>query len=204
MGNDQQRDEVHVDIILATDQRSDEQLAAEAAREGSDGPAFVALCARYQERMWRVCWRLVGNAEDASDAAQEVLLKMFIQRAQFKQESQYSTWVHGIAIRTCLMLRRGSGRRRQRETRAFEQHQRRESAADKSPNDTSLDMNQILETLEDEERAMLIMKYAEGHSYSDLAEMFDKTASACKMRISRARQQLKERFPAHHFGGDDG
>jgi RNA polymerase sigma-70 factor (ECF subfamily) len=195
---------VHVDITLETDQRSDEQLAADAAREGSDGPAFQALCARYQERVWRTCCRLVGNAEDASDAAQEVLVKMFMQRAQFKRESQYSTWVHGIAIRTCLMLRRGSGRRRQRETKAFEERQRRESIGDLSPQDASLDLAQILETLDEEERAMLIMKYAEGHSYSDLAAMFGKTASACKMRISRARQQLKERFPDQHFGGDDG
>jgi RNA polymerase sigma factor (sigma-70 family) len=102
------------------------------------------------------------------------------------------------------MLRRGSGRRRQRETKAFKQRQCRESTVDQSPQETSLDLTQILETLEEEERAMLIMKYAEGHSYSDLAVMFGKTASACKMRISRARQQLKERFPEHHFGGDDG
>lgn len=185
------------------EQLSDEQLAAEAAREGSDGPAFVELCARYQERVWRVCCRLVGNIEDARDAAQEVLVTMFMQRARFKQESQYSTWVHGIAIRTCLMFRRGSGRRRQRETRAFEQRQQRESAVDDSL-ETSLDLDQILESLDEEDRAMLIMKYAEGHSYNDLADMFDKTPSACKMRISRARSQLKERFPEHQFGGDDG
>ena len=195
---------MHVDITLETDQRSDEQLAAEAAREGSDGPAFTALCARYQERVWRICCRLVGNTEDASDAAQEVLVTMFMQRAQFKRDSRYSTWVHGIAIRTCLMLRRGSGRRRQRETKALQQRQRGDSIGGGNPQDVSLDLVQILETLDEEERAMLIMKYAEGHSYIELAAMFGKTASACKMRISRAREQLTERFPEHHFGGDDG
>lgn len=188
---------------VATEQLSDEQLAAAAAREGSDGPAFVALCGRYQERVWRVCYRLVGNQEDASDATQEVLVTMFMQRARFRQDSRYSTWVYGIAIRTCLMLRRGSGRRRQRETRVAEQRGKQAAAGNDNPQDTALDLAQILDTLDDGDRALLIMKYAEGHRYSDLAAMFGMTASACKMRISRARQQLKEKFPDHNFGGAD-
>jgi DNA-directed RNA polymerase specialized sigma24 family protein len=47
------------------------------------------------------------------------------------------------------------------------------------------------------------LKYAEGHSYDELAEMFELSVSACKMRISRARAKLKERFPDHDFGGED-
>jgi RNA polymerase sigma-70 factor (ECF subfamily) len=54
---------------------------------------------------------------------------------------------------------------------------------------------QILETLSEEDRAMMILKYAEGHNYEELAEMFDLTVSACKMRLSRAREKLKEQFP---------
>src|SRR5687767_12801213 len=99
-------------------ERSDEQLAAEAAREGSDGPAFTALVERFQDRVWRVCFRLMSNAEDAHDAAQEVFVTLFLQRAKFEGRSRYSTWVHGIALRTCLMLRRSRGRRRRHETQA--------------------------------------------------------------------------------------
>ena len=47
----------------------------------------------------------------------------------------------------------------------------------------------------EEDRAMLILKHAEGYSYQDLAEMFDLSVSACKMRLSRARDKLKKRFP---------
>src|SRR4029079_16375955 len=97
------------------DAATDEQLAALAAREGSDGPAFTALVERFRQRVWSVCYRLLNNDSDAHDAAQDVFVKLFLQRAKFRGESKYSTWVHGIAVRTCLMVRRSSGRRRKRE-----------------------------------------------------------------------------------------
>lgn len=179
-------------------ERSDEQLAAEAAREGSDGPAFTALVERFQDRVWRVCYRLMGNAEDAHDAAQEVFVRLFLQRTRFEGRSRYSTWVHGIAIRTCLMMRRSQGRRRKHETLAADES--RPQRSPQSRTDATIDVNQILEALDDEERALLILKYAEGHSHEELAEMFEISVSACKMRIARARERLKQRFPEHSFG----
>ena len=83
---------------------TDEQLAAEAARESSDGPAFVALVDRFRQRVWRICYRLLGNEQDSSDAAQEVFVRLFFEREKFEGRSKYSTWVHAIAVRTCLSL----------------------------------------------------------------------------------------------------
>lgn len=181
-------------------ERSDELLAAEAAREGSDGLAFTALVERFQDRVWRVCFRLMGNAEDAHDAAQEVFVRLFLQRGKFEGRSRYSTWVHGIALRTCLMLRRSRGRRRRYETQAADETRRHNSP--QSQTDATMDVDQMLEQLGDEDRALLILKYAEGHSHEELAEMFELSVSACKMRIARAREHLQQRFPEHNFGGD--
>jgi RNA polymerase sigma-70 factor (ECF subfamily) len=187
-----------------TSQLTDEQLAALAAREGSDGPAFVALVERYQERVWRVCYRLMSNAEDASDAAQEVFVRLFLHRTKFAGRSKYSTWVHGIAVRTCLMIRRGRGRRQRRETIAGEEAVNRYDRRDEQEQgEITLDLTRMLETLDEDERALLLLKYAEGYDYEELAEMFEISVSACKMRISRARAKLKQRFPEHEFGGEE-
>lgn len=194
---------VYVELVVAIQDLSDEQLAAEAAREGSDGPAFVALVDRFQDRVWRVCYRLMGNAEDASDATQEVFVRLFLQRAQFEGRSKYTTWMHGIAIRTCLMMRRGRGRRRKHEEVAQRQGTERHERSHRDTAETSLDLAQMLDTLEDEDRAMLILKYAEGHNYEELSEMFDLSVSGCKMRLSRARDRLRQQFPEHTFGGDE-
>ncbi len=189
---------------MDTQQHTDEQLAALAAREGSDGPAFVALMERFGDRVWRVCYRVMGNADDAQDAAQEVFVRMFLNRAKFAGRSKYSTWVHGIAVRTCLTIRRGRGRRRRREdiagTEAVGRHDRRDVQRQE---EISLDLEQMLDTLDEDERALLLLKYAEGHDYDTLAEMFELSVSACKMRISRARAKLKERFPEHEFGAEE-
>ena len=189
-----------VEILLDVEERTDEQLAAQAARERSDGPAFVALVARFRERVWRICFRLMGNAEDASDAAQEVFVRMFLKRDTFQGRSKYSTWVHGIAVNTCLTLRRSRWRRVRRESALAEQAPTNASTLqEKGNSEIALDVLQMLDTLDETERALLILKYAEGQHYEELAEAFGLSVSACKMRIRRARDKLKQRFPEHDF-----
>ena len=175
---------------------ADEELAAAAAREGSDGPAFVELVRRHRDRVWRVCYRLMGNEHDAADAAQEVFVRLFVNRAKFAGRSKYSTWLHGVALRTCLTLRRGRGRRLKRVATASDPEiiNRRPDRAGHGEA-TALDLAAMLDTLPEEDRAMLILKYAEGHSYEELADAFELSVSACKMRVSRAREKLKKRFP---------
>lgn len=189
-----------MDKTLETSTLSDEQLAAAAAREGSDGPAFVEILRRYQQRVWRICYRLLSNEHDAHDAAQEVFVRLFTARAQFAGRSRYSTWVHGIAVRTSLNLRRSRGRREKRVAPLADESLHRESddqIAEQAPHAAglSLDLMQMLECLDEEDRALLILKYSEDYSYDDLAEIFKLSQSACKMRISRAREKLKQRFP---------
>lgn len=177
-------------------ERSDEQLAAEAAREGSDGPAFVALVDRFRQRVWRICYRLLGNEQDANDAAQEVFVRLFTNRAKFAGRSKYGTWVHAIAVRTCLTIRRGRGRRQKHEdTVSDEQWERQQPTAAQVASGLSLDLMRMLEILDEEDRAMLILKYAESYDYEELAAIFELSVSACKMRLARAREKLQQKFP---------
>jgi RNA polymerase sigma-70 factor, ECF subfamily len=172
---------------------SDEQLAAQAAREGSDGAAFTALMDRYREKVWRVCWRLMGSEHDAEDAAQEVFVRLFFERGKFAGRSTYSTWLHGVAIRTCLMLRRSRSRRRRREDATDDvlmQAQPDAQPAAAAAVDASHDIRMLLEGLDEDDRALVLMRFAENHDYDELAEMFGTTSGACRMRISRIREKL--------------
>ncbi len=172
-------------------EQSDETLAAEAAREGSDGPAFMELLGRYRERVWRICYRLLGHADDAQDAAQEVFVRLFTGRNKFDGRSKYSTWVHGVAVRTCLMLRRSRGRRQRHEAAAARNSQ---TLLESPEPGLSLDLEQMLDQLDEEDRALLILKYCENYSYEELAEMFGLSAAACKMRVSRAKEKIQREF----------
>ena len=176
-------------------QRTDEELAAEAARESSDGPAFVALVDRFRQRVWRICFRLLGNEQDVNDAAQEVFLRLFLHRGRYAGRSKYATWVHSVAVRTCLSMRRGRGRRQRHENVSSESNwESRQPGHDPAPPGLALDLMNMLETLDEEDRAILILKYAEGYDYEELSAIFELSVSACKMRISRAREKLQSRF----------
>jgi len=174
---------------------SDEQLAAEVASESSDGPAFVALVDRFRQRVWRICYRLLSNEQDANDAAQEVFVRLFLHRGKFAGRSKFATWVHGVAVRTCLAMRRSRSRRQRHESVLADPlwESRQPAAPDFSPG-LSLDLMSMLETLSEEDRAILILKYAEGYDYEELAAIFELSVSACKMRISRAREKLQQRY----------
>ena len=178
---------------------SDEALAAQAAREGSDGVAFTALMERFRDRVWRVCWRLMGSRHDAEDAAQEVFVRLFFERARFAGRSRYSTWLHGVAIRTCLTLRRSRSRRRRREVPGSAsgedgQDQIASQADERAVQSDAVDAadaaSKLLDGLDEEDRALVLMKFAENHDYEALAEMFDSTPGALRMRISRIREKL--------------
>ena len=90
-----------METVLEQIEQTDEQLAAEAAREGSDGPAFVALVARFRQRVWRICFRLLGNEHDAHDAAQEVFVRLFLHRGRFRwpvEVRDLGSWSRGADV----------------------------------------------------------------------------------------------------------
>lgn len=173
---------------------TDEQLLAEAAAEDSDGLAFTALVHRHRDPVWRLCYRLMGNAEDAEDAAQEVFVRLFANRDRFAGKSKFTTWLYAITVRTCLTLRRGRSRRRQRENTLDPSLLEASPGRSSGSPATAMDVLSMLDVLDEEDRAMLILKYAENHTIDELSEMFDLTPSACKMRLSRAKQKIRRLY----------
>ena len=66
--------------------------------------------------------------------------------------------------------------------------------------DAAHDAERLLAGLDEEDRALVLMKFAENHEYEELAEMFDTTAGALRMRVSRIREKLARRGGAADAG----
>lgn len=64
--------------------------------------AFDAIVVRHQYRVYQLCYRMVGNHEDAADLAQDVFVRAFRALGKFKGESALATWLHRIAVNLCL------------------------------------------------------------------------------------------------------
>jgi RNA polymerase sigma-70 factor (ECF subfamily) len=70
------------------------------AKDG-DARALEALCTRHAERVQRIALHVLRDPDDASDAAQEALVKLVRRVHQFRGESQFSTWLHRLVVNTC-------------------------------------------------------------------------------------------------------
>jgi RNA polymerase sigma-70 factor, ECF subfamily len=66
-----------------------------------DTRALEALCARHADRVYRIALHMLRDPDDASDAAQEALVKLVRRVHQFRGESQFATWLHRLVVNTC-------------------------------------------------------------------------------------------------------
>ena len=84
--------------------REAERQEIEACRRG-EREAFDRLVERHQREVYRLCYRYVGNHEDADDLSQEVFLKAWRAIGRFRGESSIRTWLYRIAVNACLNFR---------------------------------------------------------------------------------------------------
>jgi RNA polymerase sigma-70 factor (ECF subfamily) len=80
---------------------ADDAAAVRACLAG-DSAAFDVVVRRHQRHVYRLCYRFVGNHEDASDLAQDVFIRAYRALRGFKGDSAFATWLYRIAVNVCL------------------------------------------------------------------------------------------------------
>jgi RNA polymerase sigma-70 factor, ECF subfamily len=175
-----------------------------AAKNG-DVSAFEQLVGRYDRKLLRIAQHVTHNREDAQDAVQEAFLKAFQHLAQFREDSQFSTWLIRITVNQSLMKLRKQ--RSVREVSLDEDFQTDGDilpieVADWAPNPeeryrTSELRDILAKMLEDLQpilRTVFVLRDIEGLSIVQTAEVLDLSHTAVKARLWRARLQLRERL----------
>ena len=81
-------------------QRLSDPILVRRAKDG-DELALAALCERHAPRVERIALHVLRDPEDARDAAQEALVKLVQRVGQFRGQSQFSTWLHRLVVKTC-------------------------------------------------------------------------------------------------------
>lgn len=174
-----------------------------------DAEAFAVLVESHQERLLRLCERLLGEPEEARDAAQEVFLKAYRKAADVRPGGQVYTWLYRIAVNHCLnRLRR---RRLVRFLRWEDPDEPDAPAFD--PPDGAPDPAATLETrrrwqstrraiarLPENQRSVVVLVRFEGLSYKQTAEVLGITEGAVESRLVRAMRRLE----AAQEAGDSG
>jgi len=180
------RDETGVD--------ASEFLARLRARETA---AFEELVRGHQHRVFGVALRMLGNAAEAEEIAQETFLRAHRSLADFRGDARLSTWLYAIASRLCL-ARLGAGERRfaRRSEGALEHlpalDGRPDAAVEQSEVEAAL--HRAIAELSDDRRIVVVLRDLEGLSYEEIAVALGLAPGTVRSRLHRARLDLKEKL----------
>lgn len=175
----------------------EETLWITRARQG-EAEAFLRLVERHQQAVYNLCYRMLGNAEDAEDAAQETFLRAYRNLTRYDPVRPFSTWLLSIAAHYCIDLLR-----RQRMVFSLDDDVERDASfarlADPTQpdpqeqaerNEQSLLVQRLLLQLAPLDRAILILRYWHELPETEIGEHLGLTVSAVKSRLHRARRTL--------------
>ncbi len=179
---------------IQRDALDDDRTLAHQASLG-DRRAFDRLVERYLDRTLRICLRLVGNLEDAEDAAQETFVRAFARLKSFAGKSTFGTWVTSIAIRLCADVERARRSRRGRiEELApgleFAGTRARSPAVHAEQRETVRNVEAALARLPPRLRAALTLRTIEGMEYEEVARALGTTIRSARLYVWEARQRL--------------
>ena len=167
-----------------------------------DQAAFEVLVKKHERRVFGLVYQMVRQPSEVEDIAQEVFTKIYFSLPKFRIEACYEAWLYRITVNQCYDYLR----KRKREAQVTESDLSEEEAAffERFGSITQpryLDISKRLEirqtaerllsVLPPKDRSLLILKEIEGLSIEELTQIFKSSASAIKLRLFRARNQLK-------------
>ena len=147
------------------------------------------LYAQTCDRIYRLLLKMTHNPEDASDLTQATYIRVLQNIHQFDGTSRVATWVYRIAVNEALQFLRGEKRRGLRE---LDRGQDTIAASETAASDARLDGAEALAQLPADERALLVLRYFEGLSYAEMAEILGKPSGTIGSELNRTRQKLRD------------
>jgi RNA polymerase sigma-70 factor (ECF subfamily) len=178
----------------------DEPALIARALQG-DLPAFDGLVERHQERVFHVCLLILGDRDEAADAAQETFVKAYRFLGKFRGECAFSTWVSRIAL-NCARDAAKSKKRAPTPFSAFSENAREEDFPEtsRSPHEClvqrqrSQALANALQQLPEKHRTVLLLYDLQGHSYEDVAYVIHVPVGTVKSGLNRARALLRKQL----------
>lgn len=164
--------------------------------------AYEELLARYQQPVYNITYRLLGDQSDACDVVQEVFLKVFRGVGSFRERSSLRTWIYRIAVNEAHNHRRWFSRHRKREV-PIEHETDDQYAYDVTPDsgpspfdyaldsETRLLIEQALTEVNPVFRTAVVLRDLEDLSYEEIAEILQVNLGTVKSRIMRGREALR-------------
>lgn len=176
---------------------NEEQVWLEQARQG-DKTAFGKLIEAYQTPVYNLAYRMLNNAGEAEEAAQEAFIRAYTRLDSYDPAHKFSTWMLSITSNYCIDLIRKRRALLLSIDEPLPPHPALMSDNSKGPeaqvvmNEQQAMVQTLLQELPEDYRQTVVLRYWYDLSYDEIAEMMDTTVSAIKSRLFRARRLLAE------------
>lgn len=183
--------------------------------QAGDAAAFSDLVQRYQDRVYTLCLRWMGEPEVAAEVAQDVFVALYRSLDRFRGESRLSTWIFRVTVNHC------KNRRLYQKRRHSEAHEPLEGVGheddgpirqlpDPGPGtDAGLRrseagrlLQEALGRLDESHRTILVLRDVEDLPYEEIADILELPRGTVKSRLHRARAELA-RILSRVIGPDD-
>lgn len=188
--------------LMAEDQQNREAGRDAAAQlmlraKAGDSTAFDRIIVAHQRRVLSLAWRLLGNQDDARDAAQEAFLRVYRHLEKFDASLDFSGWLYRIVVNVC----RDQARKRGNHFSSFEAEMEAGTITEPaSPHNTESAamaaeeqamILRALAQLTEKERAAIVLRDLEGLPTEEVARILGSSPTTIRSQISSARARLK-------------
>lgn len=165
-----------------------------------DAGAERALYDAHVDRVYRLAYRLAGDADLAQDFTQETFVRAFDKLREFQGRSALSTWLHAITVSVSLNALRKVKKLRQREVELDEVHSGFARPSREAEPDLKDRLKSAIAALPEHYRAVFVMYDMEGYTHEEIGTVLGVPVGTSKARLSRAREKLREQLA--DFAGD--
>ena len=168
----------------------------EACRAGEQD-AFRALYDRYKDRVYSIAlYFFHGDHSAAADVTQEVFLKLMTNIRQFRGDSEFSTWLYRLVVNSCLDYRRREKRLLPMVEDFFASFRAPQESAlgDLLRDEMQQQVQEVVAKLAPEHRVVIVLRYTEGLSYEEIAELLQCSRGTVASRLNRAHKVLERRL----------
>lgn len=167
----------------------------QACQQG-DREAFRLLFEAYKDRVFSIACYSLGDEAAADDVTQQIFVKLITRIGQFRGDSEFSTWLYRLVINSCLDERR----KRRRFLPVEELDTVSNTAGQRTPEtgyarrEVADSVRQAIGELKPKMRLPILLKYIEGLSYEEIAEVLGCSKGTVASRLNRAHKALAQRL----------
>ncbi len=164
----------------------------DACRRG-ERDAFATLFCKYQDRIFSIALRYSGDRAAALDIAQDVFLKLLSSIHDFRGDAGFESWLYRLVVNRCLDYHRRGRRFRTFVERIFTP-QPRSVLEEIVKSEVENQIQRGIEKLAPEQRIVVVLRYTEGLSYEQIAEILGCSMGTVASRLNRAHKILEKRL----------